>query len=127
MKQSRHSSREVRAAARALRRAETPAEQMLWRGLRGRSVNGLKFRRQHPLHGVVLDFYCPEVGLCVELDGAVHDSEAARERDEARSAYLQARGVRVIRFRNDEVLHDLPSVLRQIARAAAQPSPTHHD
>ncbi|MBW3655737.1 MAG: endonuclease domain-containing protein [Gemmatimonadetes bacterium] len=120
MKQSRHSSREVRAAAKALRQAETPAEQRLWRVLRGRAVNGLRFRRQHPLHGLVLDFFCADVGLCVELDGSVHDDAHQRERDHARTAHLGARGIRVIRFRNEEVLHDLPHVLRRIARAAAQ-------
>ena len=118
MRQSRHSSREVRAAAKALRGAETPAEQRLWRVLRGRAVNGLKFRRQHPLHGFVLDFFCAEVGLCVELDGSVHDDPLQRERDEARTAHLAAHGIGVIRFRNEEVLDDLPTVLRRIARAA---------
>jgi very-short-patch-repair endonuclease len=118
MRQSRHSSREVRAAARALRKAETPAEEKLWRVLRGRAVNGLKFRRQHPLHGCVLDFFCAEVGLCVELDGSVHDDPLQRERDDARTAHLAAHCIRVIRFRNEEVLHDLPTVLRRIARAA---------
>jgi very-short-patch-repair endonuclease len=120
MRQSRHSSTEVRAAARALRRVETPAEQRLWRVLRNRAVNGLKFRRQHPLHGCVLDFFCAEVGLCIELDGTVHDDPLQRERDEARTAHLAAHGISVIRFRNDEVLDDLPTVLRRIARAAAQ-------
>jgi very-short-patch-repair endonuclease len=120
MTQSRHSSREVRAAAKALRRAETPAEQRLWRVLRGRAVNGLKFRRQHPLHGCVLDFFCAEAGLCVELDGSVHDDPLQRERDDARTAHLAARGIRVIRFRNEAVLDDLPTVLQRIARAATQ-------
>jgi very-short-patch-repair endonuclease len=118
MRQSRHSSREVRDAAKALRRAETPAEEKLWRVLRGRAVNGLKFRRQHPLHGCVLDFFCAEVGLCVELDGSVHDNPLQRERDDARTAHLEARGIRVIRFRNEEVLDDLPAVLQHIAKAA---------
>ncbi len=120
MRQSRHSSSEVRAAARALRRAETPAEEKLWRVLRRRAVNGLKFRRQHPLHGCVLDFFCAEVGLCVELDGGVHDDPDQHERDDARTAHLEARGILVIRFRNEDVLHDLPTVLQRIARAAAQ-------
>jgi very-short-patch-repair endonuclease len=124
MRQSRHSSREVRSAAKALRQAETPAEQRLWRVLRGRAVNGLKFRRQHPLHGCVLDFFCAEVGLCVELDGSVHDDPHQRERDGARTAHLAAHGIRVIRFRNEEVLHDLPTVLQRIARAAAQTGQT---
>jgi very-short-patch-repair endonuclease len=106
-----------------MRKEATPAEKELWRVLRNRAVNGLRFRRQHTLDGLVLDFYCPEVRLCVELDGGVHDTEAQRERDAARTAHLEIRGIRVIRFRNQEVLDDMRSVLTRIAKAAAsQPS-----
>lgn len=116
----RKTSRAVRAQAKELRKEQTPAEAMLWRVLRQRAVNGLKFRRQHPLDGFILDFFCPEARLCVELDGGIHD--ARQERDAARTEQLQARGLRVIRFRNEEVEDDLPSVLRRIARAAARPA-----
>ncbi len=106
-----------------MRKAATPAEKELWRVLRNRAVNGLRFRRQHTLDGLVLDFYCPEIRLCVELDGGVHDADAQRERDAARTAHLELRGVHVIRFRNQEVLDDMRSVLTRIAKAAAaQPS-----
>lgn len=115
--ETRKTSRTVRTRAKELRVMQTPAERMLWRVLRDRSVNGLKFRRQHPLDGFVLDFFCPEAKLCVELDGGVHD--ARQERDADRTGQLEARGLRVIRFRNEEVEHDMPSVLRRIARAAA--------
>ena len=108
-------------AARELRRNETPAERALWRVLRDRGVNGLRFRRQHPLGGFVLDFYCAEVSLCVEVDGGVHDAQ--QERDAHRTASLALRGIRVIRFRNEEVLTDLPFVLRRIAKAAALTDP----
>ena len=113
----RKTSRTVRTRAKELRKEQTPAERMLWRVLRDHSVNGLKFRRQHPLDGFVLDFFCPEVRLCVELDGGIHDSQ--QERDAERTAQLEARGLRVIRFRNEEVEDDMPSVLRRIAKAAA--------
>ena len=121
MRVRRGTSAEVRQVARLLRRSEAPAERMLWRVLRNRSVNGLRFRRQHPLDGFVLDFYCPDARLCVELDGAVHDAQ--EERDAARTAYLAARRITVIRFRNEEVLTDLGSVLHRIATAAARPAP----
>ena len=71
--QRRNTSPAVRARAKMLRTEETPAERMLWRVLRDRAVNGLKFRRQHPLDGFVLDFFCAETKLCVELDGGIHD------------------------------------------------------
>ncbi|HEX8393415.1 MAG TPA: endonuclease domain-containing protein [Longimicrobium sp.] len=115
MRQRRDSSPEVRAQAKHLRNSATPAEQRLWRLLRGRAVNGLKFRRQHPLHGFVLDFYCADARLCVELDGGVHEGQ--RERDEQRTEVLRTHGIRVIRFPNEQVFHDLPGVLNQITRA----------
>jgi very-short-patch-repair endonuclease len=117
----RGSSMEVRAAARRLRREETPAERALWRVLRNRAVNGLRFRRQHPMGGFVLDFYCPEVRLCVELDGPVHDAQP--ERDAARTAHLDALGITVLRFRNEDVLDAMPAVLRRIAKAATRTGP----
>ncbi|HEX6368352.1 MAG TPA: endonuclease domain-containing protein [Longimicrobium sp.] len=118
---SRNTSHEVRLAARQMRKNPTPAEKALWRVLRDRAVNGLRFRRQHTLDGLVLDFYCAEVRLCVELDGDIHDTDAQRERDDARTAHLQARDIRVLRFRNEEVLSDMRSVLTRIAKAAAEP------
>jgi very-short-patch-repair endonuclease len=120
MRQRRDSSPEVRAQTRALRNSATPAEQRLWRLLRGRAINGLKFRRQHPLHGFVLDFYCAEANLCVELDGGVHDDQQAR--DQERTNVLQAHGIRVIRFPNEQVFNDLPGVLNRIARAVTEPA-----
>ncbi|HST61416.1 MAG TPA: endonuclease domain-containing protein [Longimicrobium sp.] len=114
----RKTSLAVRARAKALRKAQTPAEQMLWRVLRDRSVNGLKFRRQHPLDGFVLDFFCPDAKLCVELDGDIHDAQ--QERDAERTAQLEARGMRVLRFRNEEVEDNMPAVLRRIAKAATR-------
>jgi very-short-patch-repair endonuclease len=120
--ETRKTSRVVRTRAKELRQEQTPAERRLWRVLRDRAVNGLKFRRQHPLDGFVLDFFCPEARLCVELDAAVHDAQ--QDRDEARTAQLEARGLRVIRFRNDEAEDDLPSVLHRIAKAATRPLDT---
>ena len=114
-------SDEVRKAARELRRAGTPAEERLWRAIRGGSVGGLKFRRQHALGNFVLDFYCPSRKLVVEVDGEVHDRQI--ERDEARTAALAAHGCTVVRFRNDEVLNQLPSVLNRIRTAARSCSP----
>lgn len=116
----RKTSRTVRTRAKELRHEATFAERLLWRALRDRAVNGLKFRRQHPLDGFVLDFFCPEARLCVELDGEIHDLQL--ERDAARTVQLEARGLRVIRFRNEEVENEMDSVLRRIARAAARPN-----
>jgi len=110
---------EVEEAARRLRRNMTPAEQKLWEALKGRQVAGLKFRCQHPVGPFVLDFYCPERRLVVELDGGIH--EMLENRDQARTAQLADYGYHVIRFRNDEVFDDLDSVLERILHAAEDP------
>ena len=100
-----------------LRHNLTPAEALLWRALKGRGVGGLKFRRQQGIGPFVLDFYCPEARLCVELDGSAHDHRC--DYDERRTAYLAQQGIRVIRFTNDQVFTCLEGVVAQILRAAA--------
>lgn len=78
-------------------------------------MGGLKFRAQHPVGPFILDFYCPAYKLVIELDGGVHEKQA--EYDEARTRHLNEYNYRVIRFRNEEVLEDLPSVLERILEA----------
>jgi very-short-patch-repair endonuclease len=107
---------EIEAAARRLRRNMTPAEKKLWEALRGKQLGGLKFRAQHPVGPFILDFYCPACKLAVELDGGVHEDQTAH--DAARTRQLNDYGYNVIRFRNEEVLGDLPSVLDRILAAA---------
>jgi very-short-patch-repair endonuclease len=111
--------RQGSAAARDLRHRMTPAEQILWAALRRRQLAGLYFRRQHPTGPYILDFFCASCGLVVELDGAVH--ETLHEYDEERTRYLTTYGYRVIRFANEAVVRDLPSVLARIEQAALAP------
>jgi len=106
----------IEMAARRLRRAMTPAEKILWEALRGRKLAGLKFRAQHPVGPFILDFYCPARKLVVELDGGIHAQQA--EYDSAREQQLNDFNYRVIRFRNEEVMKDLPSVLKRILDAS---------
>jgi very-short-patch-repair endonuclease len=101
-------------AARELRQRETQAEKRLWNALRGKRLNGLKFRRQHPYEHYVLDFFCVEQDLVIELDGSVHDSPEQAAYDEERAAFLRERGLRMLRFRNEEVEQALTSVLQKI-------------
>jgi very-short-patch-repair endonuclease len=105
-------SSEVQQAARVLRSATTPSEKALWKELRGNALEGLRFRRQHAVDRFVLDFYCSTRTLAVEVDGPVHDAQ--RERDGERTAALALRGIRVIRFTNDEVLSDVCEVVERI-------------
>jgi len=97
-----------------LRNALTPAEARLWMQLRNSQVAGRKFRRQHSVGPFVLDFYCAQEQLAVELDGAAHDHERAVERDEARTRYLESVGVTVVRFENRDVIDNLEAVLQTI-------------
>ncbi len=100
--------------ARELRHNPTPAERHAWTLLRNRGILGLKFRRQHVLHGFVVDFYCPSERLVIELEGNVHDTEAQRGYDQARAGFLQAAGYRVIRVRNRDVSREhLEAVLHE--------------
>ena len=99
-------------AARALRRETTPAEDRLWRALRASEL-GCRVRRQHVICGWIVDFYIASARLVIELDGDVHEHQ--REDDERRMLALREAGLRVIRFRNEAVLHSLPSVVAGIS------------
>ena len=103
---------------RELRQDSTEAERLLWTVLRNRKLNGLKFRRQHPLDKFIVDFYCNEKKLVVELDGGVHNEKINREYDEARTAILAGLNVIVLRFKNEEVINDVQGVLKKISDAA---------
>jgi very-short-patch-repair endonuclease len=115
-KQSKyHSPPAVRQRAKELRRSITPAETALWERLKNKQLHGLKFRRQHPLHHFILDFYCHAHQLVVEIDGRIHQQQ--RDYDEARTEWLVRRDFKVIRFTNEEVLNDIEAVLKKIALA----------
>jgi very-short-patch-repair endonuclease len=83
---------------------------------------GVKFRRQRRIGPYIVDFYCAEAGLAIEVDGSTHESPENLVRDQDRTDYLQARGVRIMRFNNARVLHGTEAVLAEIARAV-RPSP----
>ena len=91
------------ALAKANRHEPTPAEATAWSLLRNRRCLGLKFRRQHVIRGFIVDFYCPELNLAIEVDGTVHGHRTQAEYDEARSRALAHAGVGVVRIRNEEV------------------------
>jgi 3-isopropylmalate/(R)-2-methylmalate dehydratase small subunit len=111
--------------ARELRRAMTLPENMLWHELRKRPA-GLKFRRQHPAHPYILDFYCPKARLCIEVDGEVHSRGDNPERDGARDAFLFRNDVKTIRIPANLVLKDMESVTQHIVAAARARIPLHH-
>ena len=100
--------------ARSLRSKQTDAEQLLWGLVRDRRFAGKKFRRQHPIGRYILDFYCHECRLAVELDGGQHNDAETRSRDDRRSRFLREQGVRVVRFWNHDVLLQTDSVLESL-------------
>jgi very-short-patch-repair endonuclease len=104
-------------AARGLRQRQTPAEKKLWGALRDRRLVGLKFRRQHPYGPFILDAFCVEYQLEVEIDGGGHDDAQQATYDVERTEYLKLHGVHVLRFTNDDVENNFRDVLRQIVEA----------
>ncbi len=106
---------------RQLRAKQTPAEQVLWEVLRDRRLHGFKFRRQHPLGRYIADFCCPEARLVVEIDGKVHDRPEQKDYDQIREEEIKARGLRVLRFRNDEIDGNLEKVLQSIVAYLPHP------
>jgi very-short-patch-repair endonuclease len=107
--------------ARTLRRAMTLPELLLWEKLRGRRLERLRFRRQHPMGPYILDFYCPSAALAVEVDGLVHEGAEKATRDALRDRWLAERNVRVLRIPASDILKDerFEGVLASIAQAAA--------
>ncbi len=98
---------------RKLRGTQTKPEQMLWACLRSRQLFGVKFRRQHPIGKYIVDFFCMEYKLAIELDGWTHDYRPSYDAD--RQKYIENQGFSVVRFANQDVLDGLEDVLMTIA------------
>jgi very-short-patch-repair endonuclease len=105
-----------------LRRDLTPAEASLWKILQRSQVCGKKFRRQHSVGNYILDFYCPECRLAVELDGQTHFYTKTWENDCRRTEYLERLQIRVLRFENRDVFEHLEWVLRTISEHLTSPT-----
>jgi very-short-patch-repair endonuclease len=115
---------------RALRRNETDAERLLWLLLRGRQVAGAKLRRQHQFGPFILDFFCSEHRLAIEVDGSQHFSDDGVARDQSRTVWLRRAGIRVLRFDNRQILLETEGVVETILNElgtnvipSPQPSP----
>lgn len=96
------------------------AEWILWKYLRNKQFYDLKFRRQHGIGRYVVDFYCPELKLVIELDGSSHFEEGAKEYDQLRQSEIEQLGICFIRFTNQQIYHDLDGVLERLAKRIAQ-------
>jgi very-short-patch-repair endonuclease len=100
--------------SRELRRDMTEAEKAFWEIVRGKKFHGLKFRRQQIIDGFIVDFYCDSLGLCVEIDGSIHDTEEQSEYDKNRDEVLALRGLKVLRFTNDELFNEPDVVVEKL-------------
>ena len=110
-------TRETVEKARALRRRLTPPEARLWFAIKGEKLEGVRFRRQHPIGPYVLDFYCAQARLAVEVDGQGHDHPDQIAADRRRTAWLEEQGVAVVRFAAEEVRVNLDGVLEALLAA----------
>ena len=98
---------------RGLRNESTPAELFLWERLKNKQL-GYKFRRQHGIDSFIVDFYCSEKQLAIELDGSQHFTEEGKHNDEERTKIIDEHHIRIIRFRNEEVLSQIETVIDTI-------------
>ncbi|MBO6794929.1 MAG: endonuclease domain-containing protein [Balneolaceae bacterium] len=100
--------------AKQLRLNQTNAEDVLWQYLRARRFENLKFRRQHPIHSYVADFYCHEKRLIIEVDGGYHNKIEQKRRDESRTSELEKLGLQVVRFSNAKVIENIEGCLSEL-------------
>jgi very-short-patch-repair endonuclease len=107
-------SRVTKDRAKALRRAMSLPEVLLWKAIKGGKLDGLHFRKQHPIGPYVLDFYCDAARLAVEVDGASHGAEDRPQRDERRDAWLADQGIETLRLSASLVPRDVDDAVRTI-------------
>ena len=99
---------------RELRKNQTPAEAIIWNAVCNRRLGSHRFTRQYSVGPYILDFFCPATKLCVEIDGESHMSDHTKLYDQEKSVYLEGFGIKIIRFRNADVIADIKKVLDEI-------------
>jgi very-short-patch-repair endonuclease len=114
---------ETFGAAAILRKNMTLSERILWKKLKDRNIIKTKFRRQHPVDIFIVDFYCHEYKLALEIDGEPHNNEEAREYDLNRTAELERFGIKVIRFSNNQVISNIDMVIMKIQEILTELTP----
>ena len=112
-----HYNSNLKKLAAQLRTQSTQSETILWQELKGRKLNGFRFVRQKPIGNYIVDFYCKESCLIIELDGLSHQSEETMDKDEIKQRFLESLGFKVLRFEDEEVIKDRNNVLRVIEEA----------
>ncbi|MEK7081133.1 MAG: endonuclease domain-containing protein [Patescibacteria group bacterium] len=110
-----HNNEKLKDRRRELRKRSTKEEEMLWLKIRNNKL-GYKFKRQHSIGGYILDFYCSEARLIIEIDGASHNTKEAREYDKIRDEYFSELGYTTIRFLNEEIKNKMEKVVNKIKK-----------
>ena len=111
-----HNKPELKTLRKKLRNNSTSAEAVLWIQLKQKQLDGRKFRRQHSIGNYIVGFYCPEEHLAIELDGEPHFWDEGLQYDQRRTAYLNSKDIRIIRFENKWVFEDMDYVIREIKK-----------
>jgi uroporphyrinogen-III synthase len=112
--------------ARQMRKEHTRAETAAWEMLRNRKTLGLKFRRQVPIDRYIVDFFCPEIRLIIEIDGGVHNQSEQAKWDEERNGRLQELGYKILHVPNEDVFNDLEWLTEKIRSFHPSPGPLGH-
>jgi very-short-patch-repair endonuclease len=107
-------SRKIFQKATELRSNMTDAEKILWEELKNRKIFKVKFRRQHPIDIFIADFYCHKYKLVIEVDGAIHSEKEIMEYDDGRTHDIEKQGIKILRFRNIEIMTDIQAVRQRI-------------
>jgi len=94
----------------------TAPELVFWTAIRSRKLKGYKFRRQYSTGRYIIDFYCPKVRLGVEIDGDSHFTNNQKQYDALRQEYINALGIKILRYTNDEIMKNLNGVLEDISK-----------
>ena len=118
-----HNLKYLKDWRKELRNNLTPAEAAMWKFLQNSQLDGRKFRRQHSVGNYILDFYCPSEKLAIEVDGNSHDDDSAQIYDKQRTAFLNSKGIQVIRFENAEVFESEELVCEEIRKHFKKPPP----
>jgi len=123
-KEPQHNLKYLKETRKELRNNGTPAEAILWTHLKGKQLDGRKFRRQHSIDNFIVDFFCYSENLIIELDGGYHKDAVEAMNDEMREEYLTQKGFKVLRFNNQEVYSDIERVLDEIRNYFTTPAPS---
>ena len=113
---SQFNKKEMKGLRQSLRNNMPPAERILWKQLKGKQLERYKFRRQHSIDEFILDFYCPQARLAIEIDGDSHYDTGQPKFDVDRSRKIESHGIKIIRFTNPEIYESLDGVLEQILK-----------